>query len=267
MNYTDKDGFGYAALTDSGKLFGERTLEKSFQTRFNQPKIKLPIKKVSNTFGKFTEETKAAIFHARMSTNEKTLPATHPFVSNNIALIHNGVVQDEAENPIKCETGNDTEIIFRYWLKDEMKSVEKYVSGYYALAVLDSKTGYLHLVKDDRANLVVTFCEEIDSYVFATQKIILETIFAKMKWSLGVVEEIEDNIHIIMSENEVVSTTKINPIGSVSTISTESIRKSLGFSTAETLAEEDSYRAYSDYKDSKYMKGRWHNDEYFYNGE
>lgn len=267
MNYTDKDGFGYAVLTENNKIFGERTLEEQFQTRFNQPKMKLPIKHVANKFGKKSPDTKAAIFHARMSTNEKTLAATHPFTNDRIALIHNGVVHDQATKPIECKTSNDTEILFQYWIKDEMASIEKYVSGYYALAVLDAESGYLHIVKDDRANLVATYCNEIDSYVFATNKSILDDIFKNMEWELGIVEQLEDNVHITMSENEVLHTVKINPVGNISnTISMESIRKSLGYDYNETLGDAESYKAWSEYKDSKYTKGRWKNDDYYYDG-
>lgn len=268
MNETDNDGFGYAVLGHDSELWGERTLKKTIQSSFARKELthKIPHKKKSNKFGKMSTKHKAAIFHARMSTNVKTLEATHPYVDKGIAMIHNGVVSDTNTEPLKLTTGNDTEIIFKYWLRDKLESVQKYVSGYYALAVLDSNTGHLHIVKDSRAALFASFIKELDSYIFCTRESIIKDICERRKWTHGVIEELQDDIHITLDKNNVMSTAEIKPLGYTTAIDSRLVKQSLGYSASESLESEyDSYYGWQNYKDDKYTKGRWHNDEYIYN--
>lgn len=215
---TDNSGFGYATLTQHGQLWGERTINpSSFQMRINKPDTvteKLPIiSKQCDKFGSHTEKGNIAfIGHGRLSTNSVSLPNTHPFVGDGVALIHNGVVQDGGDKKVDCVTDNDTEILFRYWLRGGMPEVEANVTGYYALAILD-KHGKMHIVRDDRASLYISYCRTVHSYIIATKPDIITEVAKKMKWTVDQPEAITPNTYTVFKGNNILSHTDIKPRG------------------------------------------------------
>lgn len=216
----DKDGFGYATLSYEGVIGGERTDEpEEFSPLGPNPmtlKTSLLGQAVApnyNQFGRITEtNAKALMAHGRFSTNEKGLSNAHPFVSDcgEIALIHNGVVTDSA-NEVKdlLTTGCDTEILLRYWEKDQMQSIQSNVSGYYALGVMHD--GLLHIIKDDRAQLFITYSRTADSFLVATTSSILKNVAKEMNWKIEPIMPIRDNQHMVFDGNVLSSNSTITP--------------------------------------------------------
>lgn len=215
---SDRDGFGYAVLGESGLLGGERTTTPfNFLPELGQGKPSitrsLPIVEVTqSSFGQIdTLKPKSFIGHARLSTNTKSMANTHPYASQDLALIHNGVVRDIA-NAVKCETNNDTEILFRYWQRSQMMEIEENVTGYYAMAVLDRASGYLHIVRDSTAMLYMSYCRTVHSYIIATTPDIIKEVAKRMKWKIDKPEMIKDDIHVIFDGNKIVSHESIEPL-------------------------------------------------------
>lgn len=215
----DKHGFGYATLSNDGKIAGERTMRPAgFEPMQENPENtetgKLScILKTRDQFGTLDfSNMKSFIAHGRYSTNDVALQNTHPFVNDNVALIHNGVVYDNdgVIEPSALKTTNDTEIILRCWERGGMKLVENTVSGYYALAILD-KTGLLHIVRDDSAMLYVAWVKTVDSYIFATTPEIIKNVAKTMKWQVEQPEEMLENVHVIWDGNVLVKQNDITP--------------------------------------------------------
>lgn len=215
---SDNHGFGYAVLSETGEIGGERTTSPDkFVPLENYKNKKLysldTINKTKNVFGTIDRQSpKSFIAHGRWSTNTVSLDNTHPFVNDQVALIHNGVVQNQGRE-LDLKTDNDTEILLRYWESDGMSGIERNVTGYYAMAILD-KNGYLHLVKDDAAKLCATYSHTIESYIFATTKEIIEDLCASMKWKYEEIETVKNNVYMIMDGNVPISTRIITPKGS-----------------------------------------------------
>lgn len=216
----DKHGFGYAVLSENNELAGERTMRPlEFQPLQDNPALtktgSLPIVlKTRDQFGKLNfTAPKSFIGHGRYSTNYVALQNTHPFTNDSIALIHNGVVRD-TDGVIEKEalkTTNDTEIILRCWERGGMKLVEETISGYYALAILDKDSGFLHIVRDDTAMIYIAYSRTVDSYIFATTPDIIKSVAKKMQWNIEQPEEMIENIHVVFDRNEILSQTDITP--------------------------------------------------------
>jgi predicted glutamine amidotransferase len=259
---TDRHGFGYAVLGQSGKLGGERSMEPSrfnplLESRGKLHAHRLPfVEKTSNTFGKLDlDKGKALIAHGRFSTNVHSLENTHPFYNGKIALAHNGVVQDST-NGVKAllKTTCDSEILLRYWETQGINGIVNNVTGYYAMLILD-RVGKLHVIRDSIANLYITYVKDIDSYMIATTDEILETIADKMKWDIENIEAIKDNQHIVFDGNTVTHNAEISPKGKTSALWTQAERDSLGIGDSLSDAawiEKDplsKYESYSEIED------------------
>lgn len=172
----DDDGFGYAAITRGGQIYGEKWLRKEdvFQLH-SQPKppasndlvkdllgeaakplIEAPTEKVYDAFGatrtkEVLQDTVAVVVHARKKTTGlKTIENCHPFFSaeegNNpaTALIHNGSIMNHYNLTKKTSTC-DSEVILHEYLKEAMSYnpwamplLAKTLVGQYAVGVLTS---------------------------------------------------------------------------------------------------------------------------------
>ena len=234
---SDKDGFGYAVLDNEGNIGGERTImPKSFRPLGENPADRVVYKspivlKSSNMFGHINVESpKSFIAHGRLSTNKQTIENTHPYTNGEVALIHNGVVQDSSNLIKNLVTDNDTEILLRYWERGGIKEIEQHVSGYYALAILDKK-GLLHIARDNKAMLYMTYCRTVDSFIIATTVDIIKNVAKRMKWNIEQPEQILDNTYAIFNGNDIVSYESISPIKTSTTMG-YSARKALGYGGA-----------------------------------
>lgn len=229
---TERDGFGYSVQGIKGH-YGERTTDVNavFASRFDKPdyleRYKNLYTETCNTFGTKSKTVGSFIAHGRFSTNSKTLDCTHPFTDGNLTMIHNGVVSDVAEVPIKTETANDSEIIFQYWKRGGMTNVAEYVSGYYALAIQEG-LNILHIVKDSTARLHMAYSPVLESLVFATTREILIELNKAMKWKLGAIEVVKNNTHVTFKGNNVEMQSSFTPIEKTYGVNQSVLSHSLG---------------------------------------
>jgi hypothetical protein len=218
--HADQDGFGYALLSKKGEIGGERTMRPlNFRPLIDPtgPKTtkQLPIVlDADNSFGKIDLTCpKTFIAHGRLSTNQVSLPNTHPFVSDegDIALIHNGVVRDPTDGIKKNLVSScDSEILLRYFERGGVEAIEKMVYGYYAVAAVD-KNGLMHLFRDDRADLYIAWCKTVDSFIIATTAEIIRNVAKEMKWKIEHPEEILEKSYTVFDSNNILSHRAISP--------------------------------------------------------
>lgn len=193
-DYRNKDGLGYAAITEEGKLFGERWLnnDKAFQERPKPSEEHLQLAKdleelfmesvevseVYNSFGKIEMDKIAGItLHTRLATSGKEFYNTHPFVDGNTSLIHNGVISNVDELVLKQSTCDSEAILNAYTEYDVMNNpkaiqdVAHRLRGYYACGVFskDKKNRViLDLFKSEGASLYSGFIKELNTFAFTT---------------------------------------------------------------------------------------------------
>lgn len=158
-----------------------------------------------------TELHGGILLHGRTSTNKKSLLNTHPINKHGWSLIHNGVVDDNNVD-YKMITSNDTEHCLER-LVQGIDKLEKHISGYYVLGALDNDNR-LHIVRDSTADLYVTWCETIESYIFATTEELIEDLAEIMKWKIDTVDEVFTDIYLIFDQDgKLVHQQKIKPLG------------------------------------------------------
>lgn len=172
----DDDGFGYAAITRSGGIYGEKWLRKEdvFQLHAQpkppmgnelvkdllgdagKPLVEAPTEIVYDSFGvtrtkEVLNETVAILVHARKKTNgAKSIENCHPFYAAEedpnpaTALIHNGTIMNHLSLTKKTSTC-DSEVILHEYLKEAMSynpwampSLAKTLVGQYTVGVLTS---------------------------------------------------------------------------------------------------------------------------------
>jgi len=172
----DNDGFGYAAITKDGKVFGERWLnpkeiykqptknkalssaqEKIFDGFGNSLKYNVPtVSGAHMEFGtKNMKDVVTIIAHARNKTaGVVSIENTHPFFmvddpkgAPDIALIHNGTIRNHYNLETKKTSTCDSEVIMLEWDKLNMESnielidkLAKKLIGEYACAILSSQS-------------------------------------------------------------------------------------------------------------------------------
>lgn len=212
MSKHDKDGLGYAAITRSGDVFAERWLnpKDAFKTRQALTPTDKRLKSLLGDAVELSESysvdgtlqpSKAVsiMLHTRMATCTKGIENTHPFVSGNTALIHNGVINN-AYSLTNITSTCDSEVILNEYVKhdvsgipDAIERVAMALQGYYACGVLgNAESGpYLDVFKDERAKLVAGYVKELDCVVFCTNAEILSTACKKAKMTLQAVHVIK----------------------------------------------------------------------------
>jgi predicted glutamine amidotransferase len=202
------DGYGWAAMGDDGQVFAQKTLYPMMFAR-NKKRKRDFLKAHTLELGVRQEKYKAAMFHGRVSTNVTDLPNTHPMVRDNTFLIHNGVVENIGED-YKKDTQNDSEDILYHYLKGGINGVAKGVAGYYACGVLNPADKTMRIIKDSTAPLVCAFSDVLDSWVFASNRKVMQFISDYIKEDLEVID-VEDNVHVIFDRNEVVDVENFVP--------------------------------------------------------
>lgn len=274
-NVTEKDGLGYAAIDNEGKLFGERWVKNDdafkhrnpFGTEIDSTILKqfkiLRREKVYGNFGVFNDNIRSITLHSRMATNTVNYKNTHPFVEGFTSVIHNGVIYNDDKLTKKYSTC-DSEVILHEYIKSNVnnklgkfKKVANKLDGYYVLGIL-SKTNegrvILDIVKDSRASLDAFFIKELNTIVFATPKYNGSPVEDACK-SLG---------FTIVSKYEVVS----NRVQRFDALTGEAIACE-SFSPKKNVVVNEktqpSYKGYTEY-DSSYNSSRkhsWENHEMY----
>lgn len=260
------DGLGYAAVTTTGDLFGERwhLNAEAFVNRDSaEPLSPLDnhlikyyygaIKKASkpiryNKFGVIAEDSIAAItLHTRMATSGKEFANTHPFVLGKTSLIHNGVISNAERLEMKQSTC-DSETILNLYAKKNVSEKPKNIQlvanklrGYYACGVLSENTSqgvFMDVFKCSRAILDAAFIKELNTMVFSSRISDIKAVCGRM--GLTVLSEFvfEDDtfIRIDALTGEPIEQVSFQSVGySSETIPTK--RKSRGSSQGLTLTE------------------------------
>jgi hypothetical protein len=172
----DDDGFGYAAITREGEIYGEKWLHKEHVFKIHaqptapaanvlikdllgdaaKPLHEAPTEKIYDEFG--TKRTKdvlnntvAVVVHARKKTyGSKSIENCHPFYNAaenhdpSVALIHNGSIMNHGSLTKKTSTC-DSETILHEYLKNAMchnpwamPELAKTLVGQYTVGVLTS---------------------------------------------------------------------------------------------------------------------------------
>lgn len=202
----DDDAFGYAAVSPTTGLFGERwtDMDSVFQLNASYSDadntligmlgeaIHVPDKATSyNKFGVLATDAHSVILHGRYATCGKGLENAHPFVSKDTALVHNGVIQNAVALNLNTQSTCDSEVILELYKKHDVRENMEHVqavadelSGWYACGVLTKKSGrwILDVFRDAQAQLYVTWIAELGTMVFCTsEEIILKTcLYANM---------------------------------------------------------------------------------------
>lgn len=215
MTEHDQHGLGYAALGTRG-LWGERWLDPSeawlvrkewtdkdelVKARFNgsvegEPKF--------NTFGiADPDNTYAVIMHARMATCEKGLHNTHPFVSGDTALIHNGIIRNTVQLQNITSTCDSECILNEYTKTDVMNQPDKIskvaaeLRGYYACGVLTKNSEgkeFLDIFRSSTADLNACYIKELDAVVVCTKTSIIASTCKALKWEHGNFFRLKDEV-------------------------------------------------------------------------
>lgn len=232
MSFIEDDGVGYAAITKTGEIYGEKWLNKEDAFKIHsQPKInpaisiienlfdgsatwvKAPVtEKVYESYGKkAVDDTVAIILHARKkTTGEKTIENTHPFFdiedkdSPATALIHNGSIVNHASLTKKTSTC-DSEVILHEYLSNQayynphsIHTIAKTLVGEYAVGVLssvlyeDGKKQPILDVFKSHKNLYAGYVKEIECTVFCTSDMTLNNAVKTAQMNISNMVEFND---------------------------------------------------------------------------
>lgn len=216
VSSTDGDGFGYAAITRTGQVYGEKWLRKEDAfVLHSQPKVSsagIMVKDLLGEAAKMAEEpvsekvydsfgtvrtkdvvnnTVAVIIHARNSTvGGKSIENTHPFFepesdkTTDTALVHNGGILNHTSLTKKTSTC-DSEVILHQYLKHNMSfnpwgitELSKDLVGAYTVGVLTST------YENDQIKPVLDIFKSNKDLYCAYVKEIETFVFCTTKWAL-----------------------------------------------------------------------------------
>lgn len=209
---SNRDGYGMAVFSDTG-LSTFKTVDYDISYAPDS------IGNISNVISMLNfeysgnhdfETVKSAIFHGRTSTNKTGLKNCHPIVMNGQCIVHNGVI--DYSKPVKKVLDTDSEYL-AYVTSNLKQDLEKHVTGYYAFLNLLSD-GRVQIVKDNVANLYMTYCPDIDSQIVGTSKDLIAEICTAMDWSHESVYSVLDNIIFTIDNNNTISNVQnFTPLG------------------------------------------------------
>jgi hypothetical protein len=250
MGKTDSHGFGWAML-NGNRFVGERALDPEyFENRFfnngTVPSMFKPIFETweANAFGKLAAPNSlqgGLLVHARISTNQISLENTHPFINDNFALIHNGIIDNVGDNYIQKSTC-DTEHALQHLTTGGVEAMVKGISGYYAIGALNKDTGELLVVKDHIADLNACYVPSIDAMAFGTKADQLHEILKAADLAHTKIKAVKDNVAMTFNrKGDLVSCVEITPVEEVKTWDTAAYNASRGFNS------DADYDRYEDY--------------------
>jgi hypothetical protein len=178
VSEANRDGFGYAVSYKSS-VYSQKFLKPDdfvgLDATSLHAKMTLPIFDNSASWesGIMGERPLSIIAHGRTSTNFRgDVMYSHPFVNDDNAFIHNGVVDVPRKHDYNLITDNDSEYLANVYWKHGTQGLSK-INGYFAFMNL-RLNGKVEIEKDNIAGLYAAYIPELDSYVFATmEKMIL----------------------------------------------------------------------------------------------
>jgi hypothetical protein len=228
MSSGDRDGVGYAALTEHG-LYGERWFNPKeawrWRTKWNADKDKdfkkegffQGVKNAENKYNYFIENDKvvgapplAVIQHARMATvGERAIVNVHPFVWKGTALVHNGGIGNHTDKHLcKKYSTCDSEVILHSYLKhgvtndpSAISKVAQDLRGGYACGALSRTkdgTPILDIFRNGAILWVMCVKELGDALVFATVNEMVMSVCRELNWKIGSMKRFNDDTFLRM---------------------------------------------------------------------
>jgi predicted glutamine amidotransferase len=226
MGETMRDGIGYAAVTESGELFGERwhKSEEAFDVRGEVIQETQVEKRIKSSFGKaltmrekpkrynsFGDEfsciedlcdtTAAITLHGRFATSSREFKNTHPFIVDDTSLVHNGVIRNADKLNRMKQSTCDSEVILNLYNEKQVsrwasniQGVVDELRGYFACGVFTRDADgnrVMDIFKDDTAQLFAAYIEELSTIVFVTNVSDLELACEIADLKIGSVFKVE----------------------------------------------------------------------------
>ncbi len=203
MTEGNTDGIGYSAINSKNKLFSEKwhknkhfldttkVLDAKTMKDLEQFKDRLPSNVTQNykSYGTVTrEDLKTITMHTRFATCGKEFDNTHPFIDNEMSLIHNGTITNSHEiglNKVSsCDSENGLQLYINMGINLETNpdKIQEYINqlkGGWAFGILAKGASgqYIVDIVRERSSLYWTILPEMgdDCVVFATTEKIIET--------------------------------------------------------------------------------------------
>ena len=171
----DNDGFGMAGYSpESKKMWTEKFINPEDAWKIE----KMEQGKLFRKTGKRNDNVSTLLTHARLKTSSKIIQNTHPFVRNNTALIHNGVVE---KHGMKFHEGTcDSEGILTAYLSlnithnpDNYKFLHETLlrgNGYFACCVLSKSNGSycVDIFKSSSTQLYEVTVKNVKGFIYST---------------------------------------------------------------------------------------------------
>lgn len=212
MVENDKDGVGYVAShLETGELFGERWMSPKAAFRRREPltardvalrehlRLAVNIEESYNSFGN-RGAFSSVMLHARFATCGVSLKNVHPFVREDTALIHNGVITNPDDFRRILSTC-DSEAILDGYLSmgvdthiDSVSDLANALEGYYACGVLGRDRDGVRIMdifKSDTASLYVSWVKSLETWVYCTRAEIIRDAAKKARTSCSTPREIQ----------------------------------------------------------------------------
>lgn len=206
---SQRDGFGYVYQTETG-MAGQRS--NNLDTfKFNAGNASKTYawsseasSMQSNQFGQVKSKiTGPAMFHGRISTNNKDLVNVHPLTYGNGYLIHNGVVTDHGPK-YTMTTNNDTEHLLNYMERGQgIDDIASNLTGYYAFGYI-GVDGRLTIARDGIAPLYSAWLHKLQTFIFATTEELIEEFCESYKLSNPVIESMASDTYLVFNGNDLV---------------------------------------------------------------
>lgn len=204
MSRGNSDGLGYAGITAEGKLFGERWLvnDHAFKSKLENDETEINYEgAIENkkeqyeytSFGDVNKESVIALtMHTRWATSPRGMINVHPFVLDDVSLIHNGVIRNHDE--FKLKSTCDSEAILQAYVEhkvwespDRFQSAADMLRGYYACGVLvNTNAGpFMDIFKAYTAMLYVAYVKQLETWVHCTSESDIKDVCKELGYDIG----------------------------------------------------------------------------------
>lgn len=203
MSFADRDGIGYSAINSNNQLFMEKwhnnskfldidsVLTKEVIAELAPFKARLPsLTENYSSYGQVTRnDLRTVTMHTRMATCGRTFENTHPFIDQEVSLIHNGVISNSFQLNLNKVSTCDSESALQLYINNEInltdneqKIQETFLDklrGYWAFGILakDANGQYMIDIVREGASLYWSEIPEIgkNCYAFATTENIIKS--------------------------------------------------------------------------------------------
>lgn len=216
----NSDGLGYAAIDSNDNLFAERwfknsnAFKKPIDSPFHSAVSFKPFEYSSHGIVNL-DEVVAMTLHTRMATCEKSLKNTHPFIKDDISLIHNGVIRNPEVYKPTISTC-DSEALLNGYIEHDMsenpgnvEAMVKPLEGYWVGAAFARQDGkYILDIFKHSASLHAVFVYDLNTWVLSTNAYDIETVCNKLGFKYSETGEVGNNVLMRLdpSTGEVIGT-------------------------------------------------------------